>query len=73
MRESALGLVLMAYFAKFGHWPLTSALWGDGEPWQRLVKMLPHMSDELAIRGMIGRLNANDSWIKRGHVLLHVP
>jgi cytidylate kinase len=24
MRESALSLVLMAYFAKFGHWPLTA-------------------------------------------------
>jgi hypothetical protein len=31
------------------------------------------MSYELAIRGMIGRLNADDNWIERGHMLLHIP
>jgi hypothetical protein len=50
-----------------------SALRGGAEPWQGLAKILPHMSCELAIRGMIGRLNADDRWIQRGNMLLHVP
>jgi len=49
------------------------ALRGSAEPWQGLVKILPHMSDKLAIRGMIGRLNTDDNWIQRRHVLLYVP
>jgi hypothetical protein len=49
------------------------ALRGGAEPWQGLVKILPHMSYELAICGMIGRLDADDNWIQRGHMLLHVP
>ena len=52
---------------------LVCALRGCAEPWQGLVKILPHMSNELTIRGMIGRLKADDNWIQRGHVLLYVP
>jgi len=51
----------------------TSALRGGAEPWQGLVKVLPHMSNELAICGMIGRFKSDDNWIQRGHVLLQVP
>jgi hypothetical protein len=43
------------------------------DPWQRLVKILPHVSQELAIRGMVGGLDADDYRIERGDVLLHVP
>ena len=50
-----------------------SALRGSAEPWQGLVKILPHVRYEFAIRGMIGRLNTDDYWIQRGHVLLHIP
>ena len=50
-----------------------SALRSGAEPWQSLVKILPHMSHELSIRGMIGRLNANDNWIERWNMLLHIP
>jgi uncharacterized membrane protein SirB2 len=49
------------------------ALRGRAEPRQGLVKILPHMRDKLAICGMIGRLNTDDYWIQRGHVLLHIP
>ena len=49
------------------------ALRGGAEPWQGLVKVLPDMSNELAIRGMIGCLNTDDNWIQREHVLLYVP
>ena len=50
-----------------------SALRSGDDPWQGLVEILPHMSYELAIRGMIGRLDADDNGIQRGHMLLHVP
>ena len=55
-----------------GYISLGCALRGGAEPWQGLVKILPHMSNELAIRGMIGCLNTDDNWIQRGHVLLYV-
>jgi hypothetical protein len=53
-------------------WTSGFALRGGAETWQGLVKVLPHMSNELAIRRMISRLNADNNRIQRGHMLLRV-